>query len=111
MKFHGFVGFWNGDREVKPGIWKPDIVERPYYGDVLRNNRRFQSTEQQNDNLTINNQISILADLYAKENFHSIRYVVWNGVAWKVDSVDISYPRLTLEIGEVYNGERPTSTS
>lgn len=111
MKFHGLVGFWNGDKEVKPGVWIPDITERKYYGDVARNIRRFQSTEHQNDNLTINNQISILADLYAQENFHSIRYVVWNGVKWKVDSVDISYPRLILEIGEVYNEERPTSAT
>lgn len=107
MKFYGVVGFWIKETEVNPGVWKSQILERPYTGDILRNNRKFQSADQQNDNFTISNQISILADLYARENLNSIRYVVWNRVAWKVSSVEINYPRITLELGGVYNGERP----
>lgn len=106
MKFCGIVGFWVGEAEDedRPGVWKSLIEERPYFGDVLRNTRRFQSSDKQNDDLIVSNQISILSDLYAQQNWNSIRYVVWNEVKWKVTSVEVSYPRLILEIGGVYNG-------
>lgn len=105
MKFSGFVGFWSEDVEVRPGIWQPKTIEKKYVGEVLRNNRNFQFTNKQNPDLTINNQISILSDLYAKQNWHSIRYVIWNGVKWNVDGVEINYPRLTLTLGGIYHGD------
>lgn len=106
MKFVGKVGFWEEEVEVKPGVFRSDIIERSYTGDVYRNRRGFQAGEnQQNKNLTINNQISILSDLYARNNWGSIRYVIWNEVKWEVTSVEVAYPRLVLEIGGVYNGE------
>lgn len=105
MKFSGEIGFWEGDVETSPSVWEPRIVERHYTGDIIRNNRRFQSAEnQQNDNLVISNQVSIVADLYMLKALHSIRYVKWMGVYWKVKSVEINHPRLTLELGEVWNG-------
>lgn len=111
MKFHGKIGFWLGDVETSPGIWENRIEERAYTGEILRNGRRFQAVnDQQNDNLTITNKFSILSDLFLRENLDSVRYIVWNGAAWSVTSIDISYPRITLEIGGVYNGERPTTT-
>lgn len=106
MKFSGYVGFWEDDKEVDEDVWKPKIVERPYRGDVLRQYRKSQPTQNQNDDLVINAQISILSDLYSQQNWHSIRYVVWNGVKWKVTSVDTTnYPRINLELGGVYHGE------
>lgn len=111
MKFNGTVGFWRKDVEVRPGIYEPLIEERPYYGDVLRNERRWQEADQLNDSMKINNSISIFSDLFARQNFNSIKYVVWNGVRLKVKSVTIDYPRLKLEIGGVYNNEiSPGST-
>lgn len=103
MKFYGLVGFFVGEEEVSPGVWKPKVEERPYTGDITRNYRKFQEREQQNDDIRLNNQISILADLYAKQNWDSIKYVLWNEVKWKVSTVEINYPRLVLEIGGVYN--------
>lgn len=104
MKFSGKVGFYSGTSETKPGIWTPAIIERTYTGDIIRNNRRFQNSEHQNDTLTTNNSISILSDLYARQNWQTIRYVIWNDVKLKVTSVEINYPKLVLEIGGVYNG-------
>lgn len=104
MKFSGRVGFTEKQEEVSPGVWKPVIVERPYVGDVLRNRRYFQTaSDKQNADLDVSNQISILSDLYAQQNWSSILYVIWNGIKWKVTSVDVSYPRLTLDLGGVYN--------
>lgn len=111
QRFHGTIGFWTGDAETSSGIWEPQFVEKKYFGDVKRNSRRFQPNENQNDNLVVNVQLSIIGDLYVRENWTSIRYVVWNGVAWKATSINIEeYPRIIIQLGEVYNGKRPTGT-
>lgn len=107
MKFVGMIGFWEGDREVKPGFFRPVIVERPYTGNILKNYRRFdQSSEKQNSDLSVSNSISILADLYMRDHFSSIRYIVWNGQKLSAKSVMIDYPRVTIEIGGVYSGPK-----
>ena len=68
--------------------------------------KSWVTTEGENDDIRINHRISILADPFAMKHFHSIRYVEWMGVKWKVTSVDpTKYPRLTLTLGEQYNGE------
>lgn len=112
MKFSGIVGFWEGEQEVKPGVWRPKIVEKKYVGDVLRNTRSFQQNpDSQTDEFNVNNRIRILADLYARQNWSSIKYVEWNGVKWRVRNVEIDYPRITLEIGGFYHGEAEIGTS
>ena len=110
-KFFGAVGYGEST-EKAPGVWEDDIVEHDYYGDVLKNSRGLQeSGEKVNDDLTVSNSISIVADAYASEHFHSIRYVRWAGTLWKVSDVDASQPpRLILRLGKVYNGPKaPTS--
>ncbi len=103
-KFFGPVGYAE-TVEAAPGVWRESITERNYYGDVIRNTRRLESSGFFNENITISNQISIVSDPYAVQNFLSIRYVKWMGVAWKVVSVEVQSPRLLLSLGEVYNGE------
>lgn len=104
-KFYGRVGFVDGNIETAPGVWKEHIIERLYFGDVIRNTRRLQQTEFLNDSIAVGNDISIVSDPYALQNFHAIRYVEWMGSLWKVASVEVQYPRLVLGIGEVYHGE------
>lgn len=102
MRFYGLVGY-SSTVETRPGVWVEDqIVERPYYGDVLKFTRRHQTVDKVNDDIEISNQISILADSYAYEHFSEIRYVVWMGVKWKVPTVEVERPRLRLTIGGVY---------
>lgn len=103
-KFYGNVGFVN-TVEIEPGIWEEQITERPYYGDVTRNISRYQPSGGVNDNININNTISILADPYANENFQHMRYVEFMGAKWKITNAEIQYPRILLNIGGVYNGE------
>lgn len=105
-KFYGHVGYYDTE-ETSPGIWQEKIIERLYSGDVLRNISKLQSGEQLNDNLTINNQVSILADPFAYQNFFNIRYIRWMGALWKINSVDVQPPRLILSIGGVYNEQTP----
>lgn len=90
--------------EIRPGVVKPGIVERTYYGEILRDTNRWQGGQKQNDDFTINNKFSILSDPYAHEHWPAIKYIIYNGTKWKVNSVEVTYPRLVLEVGGVYNG-------
>lgn len=102
-KWFGKIGFAE-TAETKPGVWKEQITEREYYGDVIRNSRRLQSSSEKiNDDLNISNQISIVADPYANEHFYSMRYAEFSGAKWKVTDVEVQYPRLTLTLGGVWN--------
>lgn len=102
-KWFGKIGF-EEQVESAPGVWTPNIIERDYYGDVIRNARRLQTADQVNDDITISNEISIVADPYAMNSFHSMKWVEWMGAKWKAVSVDVQYPRLTISLGEVWNG-------
>lgn len=101
-KWYGKIGYAE-TVETEPGYWEENITERSYYGDVIRNSRRTQASEGTNDNVNVSNQLSIIADPYANENFHAMRYVEFMGTRWKVTDIEVQYPRLILTIGGVYN--------
>lgn len=112
MKFSGKVGFWVGDKETEPGIWIPMFIQRPYVGDVIRNIRKNQdASDKINKDLSINNRISILSDLYAQNNWHNVRYVLWNGARWEVSSVELAYPRIYLDLGGQWHGTEDKSVT
>lgn len=102
-KWFGKIGYAL-TQEVRPGVWNDTIEEHEYFGDVTRNSRRLQNSDSTNDNIVISNTISIVADPFAYENFHAIRYAEFMGAHWKVTDIEVQYPRLTLTLGEVYNG-------
>lgn len=110
MKYYGKVGY-AVQTEVRPGVWKEEIEERNYRGDVTRISRRLQSGDQVNDDMTISNEIKIVADAFAYQNFQNIRYIEWMGARWKVNTVTVDRPRLVLEIGGVYNGKHGPKTT
>lgn len=101
-KWYGKIGY-GVTEETSPGVWTEETVERQYYGDIIRNLRRLETSDQVNDNVSVSNEISIVSDPYAFENFHSIRWVEFMGSKWKVTSVEVQYPRLLLSLGGVYN--------
>ncbi len=108
-KFFGKVGY--GETvEVKPGVWKDEITEVSYFGDVVRNTRQLESGDKVNNDLTVQNSISIVADAYANEHFFAIRYIEWAGTRWIVSDVEVQSPRLLLRLGGVYNGPTPGAT-
>jgi hypothetical protein len=104
-KFYGVIGFAE-TVETSPSVWKERITTRHYYGDIVRNTRRLESSGGTNDNINVANQLSIVADPYANQNFHAMRYVKFMGTAWKITNVEVQYPRLLLTIGGEYNGEQ-----
>ena len=101
-KFCGVIGY-AVTKETEPGIWEEQIVEVEYFGDVIRNTRRINASGKVNDDISISNQISIIADPFANNNFHAMKYVVFMGAKWKVSEVTVEYPRLILSIGGLYN--------
>lgn len=101
-KFSGNVGF-RDTQEFPGGVWKPVVTERIYCGDFTRNTCRFQLGESINNDVTTSNEISIVADPYAKQNFHNIIYVEYLGAKWAVTGVEVKYPRLVLTLGGKYN--------
>lgn len=100
-KYYGTVGF--AVQSVSNGVVTDDYVERTYCGDLLKNHRRLQVADKLTDNISLSNQISIVSDPYASNNFHAIRYATFMGTKWKVTDVEVAYPRLILTLGDVYN--------
>ena len=102
-KFYGKVGY-GISKETAPGVWVDEIVERPYYGELVRNTQKMPTSDKVIDDINIANEISILADPFARDNFQYMRYVEFMGVKWKVTTIDVQFPRLILSIGGLYNG-------
>jgi hypothetical protein len=107
-KFHGAVGYSDGQIEKRPGVYVDNIVERTYFGEIKRNTRQLREGESVNRDLCVNNSISIVADAYANEHFHAIKYVEWAGEFWDVDEATVvpGLPRILLRLGGVYNGTK-----
>ena len=107
-KFYGTIGYGESV-ETSPGVWEDRIIERPAYGDVTRNSRRLDNGESLNDDLSVGNSISIVADAYASQHFFAMRYIRWAGTLWVVREVQVDRPRLILKLGGVYHGPQAVS--
>ena len=101
MKYFGNIAYATTS-ETKPGLWKETVSVREYYGDVLRNTRRREGSDKINDDISVNVQISIVADPFALEHFFAMRYIEWMGNKWKISEVEPQFPRLVLTLGGLY---------
>ncbi len=103
-KYYGNIGYAE-TREVSPGVYKEEIVEKPYFGNVDINRRGLRESQDGiNDDVTASIEFNILSDPYALQNFQQMRYITYLGNKWKVNDVGIvDYPRLHLQIGGLYN--------
>lgn len=104
MKYYGKIGF-AGEVEYKPGRWRDEVIEKQYFGDVLRNSYRNQISDKLVTDYQVSNQISILADQFALQNIPKIIYITWMNTKWRVTSVDVNYPRMNLTLGTEYKEE------
>jgi hypothetical protein len=101
MKWCDEIGFREAVEE-EPGVWVSKITTRKFYGDILRTSWREQQGTKINADLAISNTISIVADPFLLNNFHNIVYVSLYGAKWRVSSVEVNSPRLTLTLGDLY---------
>lgn len=103
-KFFGHIGFATMV-ETAPGVHREEFTEYPYMGDLKQDLRKLEGGDALNDGVILQNLVEIMGDKYAHENYFAMRYVRFNGVAWKVGYVEVRYPRLWIRFGEVYHGE------
>lgn len=102
-KFVGQIGFIKSV-EHTPGLFENETIERPYTGEILQDVRNWRSNETVNDDLTLSNRFSVIADNYILNNMYAMKYVVWRGVCWSVTKIELQTPRITITVGGVYNG-------
>ena len=101
-KFYGKIGYIK-TVEIEPGVWQEQSIERDYYGDIIRNISRYQTSDKVNDDINLSNTFSIISDPFASENFQHMRYIVYMDTKWKISNVEVQYPRLLISTGGVYN--------
>ena len=107
-RFFGEVGYADSVETASgSGVWDDVITETQYYGDVLRDTKKDQPGAGLNNDVIVNNSISIVADEYAFKHFFKIKYIRWNGVLWTITNVEVKSPRLVLSLGSVYHGPTP----
>lgn len=104
-KWYGKVGFAE-TLETDLDEWTEEIVEKSYPGDILSIRRSMNSGSEINNDITISNTISFIADPYARTNFHKIRYATYMGTKWRVTNVEVSFPRLSMTLGGVWTDEK-----
>lgn len=103
-KFHGVIGYAI-QTETAPGVWQDKITEKEYSGDVILNQQRWQKSENANDDFNVDNSISIIADPFAFKNLGCMKYVEWMGTKWKIQSISLNRPRVTIQIGGIYHDQ------
>ena len=101
MKWFGYIAY-SREYTEEPGVYENDLLVKPYYGDVIKLHKKDATAQQITNNFGISDQLSVISDPYLVENFHKIAYVTYLGIKWRVSSVDVDYPRVTLSFGEVY---------
>jgi len=109
-KFKGYIGFVS-QVEDPPGIFKEEVIERKATGDILKNTQRFSIGDTTNGDIKITNSFSIIGDSYAWKHVADIRYLVWQGNNWTIDSIDMEYPRLIVTLGGLYNNGPQTNSA
>lgn len=109
-KFYGAIGFAQTVEDpADSGNWVEQIIEKKYYGDILRNSVHNENGEYLNRNINISNEVSIVADSFLLNNTHAMRYIEFLGAKWEIRTISIDYPRLILSVGGVYNGTKGPS--
>lgn len=110
MRFFGQIGFVEHQEKIVDGIgsgvWEDTVIEKSYYGDVVNLTRKYDTVaDKVNDNITLSQSISIVADAYALDKFCFMKYVILNNVKWKITNIRVEYPRVTLTLGGLYTEE------
>ena len=110
-RYSGMVGFGQTKPNTK-GQMVDYIQERHMTGEIVRDSyRHTQGTDKVNPDIVLVNTIRLLADWYAEQHFLDIRYVRYMGKPWKVQSIQYERPRITVTLGEVWNGSETQVSS
>ena len=97
------IGFGITQNE-SPGVFSEKIVERKYYVDKIFDSRKYDQNNSINGSIDLSNKFSIVCDPFARENYLNMRYITWMGVKWRISTITVDYPRLTLSVSGEFNG-------
>lgn len=100
-RFSGKLGFVV-THETEEGVWLENFVEIPAKGTIRSLHVRNDNSASANTNLRLTNEISILMDSKIQTYIQTLKYVVWKGSKWEVQSIGVNYPRLTVNLGGPY---------
>lgn len=101
-RYSGVVGFKTDPVQSSPGVLKPHYIERRMKMTELSKDYHIQNESTINDTLTTSNRVSIVMDQYSFENASNIAYVSYMNRLWKVSTVEIDRPNITLYLGAVF---------
>lgn len=93
--------------EVRPGVHEDVITEVVKMAEVKQRTEAFNVGGSIIPEYRTTTSVSVLSDGPAKVNYSDLRYVVYGGERWTIASAVVEPPRMTLFIGEVYNGPTP----
>lgn len=71
MRYCGKLGFADEVEETAPSVFTEKMTERTYYGDVLEFGRQMQVGDKVNPDITVGNQLSVLADPLQRPSLRS----------------------------------------
>lgn len=100
-RFSGKLGFVI-TCETEEGVWLEDVVEISVKGTIRSLWVRNNNNASVNTDLRLTNEISVLMDTKIKTHLETLKYVVWKGSKWEVQSIGVNYPRLTINLGGLY---------
>lgn len=103
-KYAGLVGYVT-TKETSLGVWEQVASEHKMRGDVIRVQNSSTEGSKINDDISMNNRISLVGNQFAYQNFMNIKYIMYMGIKWKVSSVEVQRPRLILTLGGVWNDQ------
>lgn len=107
-KFSGKIGY-GMTSETSADVWSYSIVEHPHRGDWIRTSRSYQQSNNSTiDGIRLTNQLSIVADPFAYANYPYMKYVLHNGIKWKIESVEFQRPRVIITLGGAWNENEAT---
>lgn len=100
-RFSGKLGFVI-TRETEAGVWLEDTIEIPVKGTIRSLYVRNDNNSSVNTNLRLTNEVSILLNTKIQTYLETLKYVIWKGSKWEVQSIGVNYPRLTINLGGLY---------
>lgn len=100
-RFSGKLGFVM-THETEEGVWLENVVELQVKGTIRSLYVRNDNSASANTNLRLTNEISILMDTKIETYLETLKYVVWKGSKWEVQSIGVNYPRMTINLGGLY---------
>lgn len=106
MKKKLFIGFAESV-ETAPSVYTEEVVERKITCDVTEDAAKFNASNQSNTDVDLGLKFEIFGDANSRTDYFKIRYVVYRGVKWRVESAAPVYRHIVLRVRGIYNGNTP----